>query len=254
MKKHIVIYGTDEFSGTLELLKDSIRDYVDEIHTYNRSDIDQTFYKENENILKQSRGNGYWIWKPYFILKTMDKLNNGDLCMYLDAGMTVIRSIDILFKLCKENNGILLFENRNANLNGEVWKNYMWTKYDCFHLMNCNSNTYVYGDQVDAAFQVYEKNKSSLEFINEYLIYCKNENIVTDCPNVNGNNYDGFVDHRHDQSILSLLAIKHNISLEKCPSHWGNHLIDRKFKNLFYHHKKRLSYGEIFATNYEKIK
>ena len=34
MKKHLVLYGTEEFSGTIELLKDSVYDYVDQIHLY----------------------------------------------------------------------------------------------------------------------------------------------------------------------------------------------------------------------------
>ena len=150
--KHLVIYGTEEFSGTIELLKDSISDYIDEIHFYNRNSIDLNFYQKNKIILNQPRGNGFWIWKPYFILKTLEKLNDGDFCLYLDAGMTVIRDISILFELCKINDGILLFENKNANLNNEVWLNYMWTKYDCFHLMNGIDDKYIYGKQVDAAF------------------------------------------------------------------------------------------------------
>ena len=212
------------------------------------------FYKKNKNILDQTRGAGYWIWKPYFILKTMQSLNEGDICLYLDSGMVVIRNIDILFDLCVKNDGILLFENRNANYDGEIWKNYMWTKYDCFKLMDCVDEKYIYGSQVDAAFQLYAKTNKSIDFLNEYLKFCENENIVTDQPNITGDNFEGFIDHRHDQSVLSLLAIKYNILLENCPSHWGNHLIDRKFKNLFYHHKRKLSCGEIFAKNYEKIK
>jgi len=245
MKKVLVTYATEEYIGTSELLKDSIYEMVDECCV---------FYNKNSKILNKSRGAGYWIWKPYFILKTMECLNWGDICLYLDSGIIVIRNIDILFDLCVKNDGILLFENRNANHLGQVWKNYMWTKYDCFKLMNCLDEQYIYGPQVDAAFQLYQKTNKSIEFLNEYLKYCESENIVTDIPNITGDNFEGFIDHRHDQSILSLLAIKNKIQLERCPSHWGTHLTDRKFKNLFYHHKKKINLKEIIATDYEKIK
>jgi hypothetical protein len=248
MKKHLVLYGTDEFSGTIELLKDSVCDYVDQIHFYNRCDIDFDFYNKNKVILDQPRGNGYWIWKPYFILKTLAEINDDDFCLYLDVGMTTIRDINILFELCKINEGILLFENKNANINNEVWLNYMWTKYDCFDLMNCIDDKYIYGKQVDAAFQVYQKNKKSIDFLNEYLKYCEDEKIVTDCPNVLGENYSGFVDHRHDQSILSLLSIKYDLKLEHSPSHWGINTPNKKFKTLFYHHKRRMHFNEIFPN------
>jgi len=254
MKKVLVTYATEEYIGTSELLKDSIYEMVDECCVYKKSDIDLNFYNKNSKILNKSRGAGYWIWKPYFILKTMECLNWGDICLYLDSGIIVIRNIDILFDLCVKNDGILLFENRNANHLGQVWKNYMWTKYDCFKLMNCLDEQYIYGPQVDAAFQLYQKTNKSIEFLNEYLKYCESENIVTDIPNITGDNFEGFIDHRHDQSILSLLAIKNKIQLERCPSHWGTHLTDRKFKNLFYHHKKKINLKEIIATDYEKIK
>ena len=87
----------------------------------------------------------------------MESLNWGDICLYLDSGIIVIRNIDVLFDLCIKNDGILLFENRNANYTGEVWKNYMWTKFDCFNIMDCLNEKYVYGSQVDAAFQLYRK-------------------------------------------------------------------------------------------------
>jgi len=41
---------------------------VDEYYNYGPNDIDNEFKKKNIEILSQKRGNGYWLWKPYFIL------------------------------------------------------------------------------------------------------------------------------------------------------------------------------------------
>ena len=50
-----------------------------------------------------------------------------------------------------------------------------------------------------------------------------NKNILTDIPNACGlSNLPEFKDHRHDQSILSLLAKKHNVEMFRDPSQWGN--------------------------------
>ena len=52
---------------------------VDFFYDYGPNDIDIGFMQINNDILSSKRGNGYWLWKPYFILKTLiEKLNDGD--------------------------------------------------------------------------------------------------------------------------------------------------------------------------------
>ena len=47
---------------------------VDEVVSYSPQDIDTLFHDKNSSILKQKRGNGYWLWKPYFIERTLEGL------------------------------------------------------------------------------------------------------------------------------------------------------------------------------------
>ena len=108
---------------------------------------------------------------------------------------------------------------------------------DSFVLMKCDSDKYIYGPHLNASYQIYQKNKKSLKFINEYFNFCKIENIITDTPNEHGPNYPGYYDHRHDQSVLSLLAIKNNINPLIDPSEWGNKCGNRGFNQLFIHHR-----------------
>jgi hypothetical protein len=42
-----------------------------------------------------------------------------------------------------------------------------------------------------------------------------NPNIITDIENITGPNLHGFKDHRHDQSVLTNLAIKHNLNINR---------------------------------------
>ena len=50
------------------------------------------------------------------------------------------------------------------------------------------------------------------------------ERVVGDLANTCGKkNYWGFKQHRWDQSILSLLAIKYDIELHRVPTQFGNH-------------------------------
>ena len=70
-----------------------------------------------------------------------------------------------------------------------------------------------------------EKNCMSLQFIMEWLAYASDSQLITDVENMLGKeNLAGFREHRHDQSILSLLAKKWAIGVYRTPSQYGNKL------------------------------
>ena len=62
----------------------------DECHAYDANVMDEAFQKKNYHILKQGRGAGYWLWKPYIIYKwlTDDSMeDDNSYLIYSDAGM-----------------------------------------------------------------------------------------------------------------------------------------------------------------------
>jgi hypothetical protein len=82
------------------------------------------------------------------------------------------------------------------------------------------------------------KNDFVINFINEWLHYAKDYRIITDSANECGlPNYPEFVDHRHDQSILSLLGGKYKIKNIPDVSQYG---IGRMVTDqVFNHHRNR---------------
>jgi len=237
MKKHLIVFGTDNYSNSIDSLIKSSNNYFDEYHIFGKSDIDEEFYKKNKSILDQNRGAGYWLWKPYFIYKVLKKINDKDIVFYVDAGNLFLTDPTFLYKKLKDNNGIILFDNRDGMTNGESAQNFISCKKDSFVLMNCDTDEFIFGKHLNASYQIYQKNNNSLLFIDEYLNYCQNINILTDLPNQYGSNYHGYYDHRHDQSVLSLLSIKHKITPLVDPSEWGNKCNCRGFDQLFKHHR-----------------
>jgi hypothetical protein len=210
MKQVLITFGTNEYIQSKNRLFQSAKSYFDKIILYDEGDIDKQFYTANLKIFRERRGWGYWLWKPYLILKTLISLEKNDICFYVDATSIFTSSPNSLIELTSLNKGIVLFKNSH-NLN------YVWTKADCFNLMGLTGDQYMYGDQVEAGFQIYKKNSFTLSFLKELLSFSINYNIISDSPNITGNNHPQFKDHRHDQSILSLLAIKHKIILSKSP-------------------------------------
>jgi hypothetical protein len=183
----------------------------------------------------QSRGFGYWQWKPLILLDALSKVKDGDIVAYIDSGNSIINNLDYIFNKCVEQD-IVLFDNRDGNMYGDTHRNREWTKRDCFVLMDCDEEKYYNAPQVDAAYQFYKKTPGVISFLEQYRDFCANDNIVSDVPNTTKENLPEFKDHRHDQSILSLLAAKNNIPLLPEPSEWGNHL-ERPYPQLFFHHR-----------------
>jgi hypothetical protein len=196
-------------------------------------------FRQYPKVSQYRRGVGFWFWKPFIILKTLENVNDGDFVFYIDSGTDIVGDITPLFDICQNNKGFLLFENRSGNPQGQIWQNFMWTKKDTFVLMNCDTENYHYGPQIDAAFQLYQKTPETLQFVKEYFQYCTDPRIVTDEPSTLGQNFSQFVDHRHDQSVASLLAQKYNIKLYPEPSEAGDGLrpSDCPYQRVFLHHR-----------------
>jgi hypothetical protein len=187
---------------------------------YGRCDLDNDFQKRHKDILCERKGAGYWLWKPYIILKTLTDCNRGDFVFYNDSGIIWIASADPLINICAGlDNGIMLFHTDPLPGNTEGF----CTKRDAFILMDCDSEKYANGLPLNAGIQLYRKCDESIEFVQQYLNYCTDWRIITDYPNTCGkDNYPGYKFHRHDQSVMSLLAKKYNLKTFRDPTQWGN--------------------------------
>lgn len=88
--------------------------WFDTVTEYGPEDLDNEFKLKFKNILQQSRGGGYWIWKSYIIKKKLDKINENDILIYLDAGCTINpqgknRFYEYIEMLNKSDEGIISF-------------------------------------------------------------------------------------------------------------------------------------------------
>jgi len=192
-----------------------------EVWSYSPKDISKSFYQANKELLNQKRGNGYWLWKPYFILKSLEKLDFGDYLFYCDSGAEFVDSVEPLLSLStSKSQEIMTFE--------LVHPEYKYTKRDVFKILDCDNQSFIESKQRLASYILFRKSARVINFANEWLHYCTDERLITDSPNVFGlNNFEGFVDHRHDQSIFSLLAKKYQLEPFRDPSQYGSTLIDQ---------------------------
>lgn len=187
----------------------ALQNGFDVTRPYGLSNLDPSFIKENSYTFSQGRGAGYWLWKPYLILNTLQLMEDSDWMMYTDSGMYFVRNPWEWILSAEDQireKGIATF--------GVCGKNRQFTKRDAFVLMGMDDPKYTDSDQRMASVFVCKKTPFSLAFVEEWLAYAKDPRILTDLPNTQGlPNYPEFKDHRHDQSIMSLLCIKHDTFL-----------------------------------------
>lgn len=191
---------------------------IDAIRSYDFDDIRATpFYNDNREILDQPTGMGYWLWKPYIIREALLSLPDDAIVIYSDSGIELTASPEPLLTICRQQAPVLLFGNGDHT-------NAAWTKRDCFILMDCDSEYYWHAPQCDAAFALFRKCAETIAFVEEWLHFCRDARILTDQPNTCGKrDLPDFIQHRRDQSVLSLLAQKHRLPLFRMPTQFGNH-------------------------------
>jgi len=199
----------------------------DSITEYSPQLIDISFREKFQHILSQPRGGGYWLWKPWIILNTLEQVKENDLVFYSDSAAHFIQPIEYLKHLPWEfEQDIIPFELELPECN--------WTKRDAFQVIGVDGLGYELSNQRLASFVFLRKTEFTRHFMHEYLNYCCNENILTDVPNQCGlSNFDGFKEHRHDQSIYSLLTKKYALMPFRDPSQWGNPRF-KEFSNSAY--------------------
>lgn len=185
---------------------------ADKVIEYTPADISKEFKDRNASIFNYKLGAGLWIWKPYLILKTLLKIDTGDYLFYCDAGSIYINKIQFLIDCIeREKQEIMCFE---LPLLAR-----QFTKRETFKLMDFSDYS---TNQILANYILIKKSKFSIRFVRNWLNYMEDERISSPdhfCLGID--EFDDFVAHREDQSILSILARKSNISLFRDPSDYG---------------------------------
>ena len=178
VKVILISYTNKTFLKNQERLNKSANKYgLNNIISYNESDLKSTkFYNKHKVLLDNPRGAGYWLWKPFFIYKTLKEMEENDFLIYADSGAIFINNPLPLLKLAKKE-GILLFTNEEPNVK--------WNKYECLIGMGCNSPKYINKNakQVTAGFQVYVNNEKTRNFVKEWLSYCCKPRLIDDTLN-----------------------------------------------------------------------
>jgi hypothetical protein len=219
VKYHFITFATPDHMSFAEANVRSALDVggFDTAKIYTMNDIDDYFKAKNAGILNQPRGSGYWIWKPYIILKKLLEIEEGDILCYNDSKYLWLKNIRHFESDVLTGKNIGVYKNKP---NEPSYLEKEWTKFDTLALMNVRPennfrNNVLNTNQVWAGFILIRKTFNPIRFVGEWLTYVQDHRIVTDSRSIFGPENTSFRDHRHDQSVLSLLCKKWGISMNE---------------------------------------
>jgi hypothetical protein len=245
MSNILITFGDEKYNGAISRLKQSALDIgkVDEVITYSPSDFTDSFKNGNGYVLSKPRGYGFWIWKPWIIRQAFNELEYGDVVLYSDAGLSVTGDLSVLFEVAKNSKQYRVLFKLPAH-GVDAHKAKTWCKRDCFVLMNCDHKLYWESDMINGAVSLWVKTDDNIEILKEWSRYMKDPRIVTDELNFCGKpNFLEFKDHRHDQSVLTLLSTKYDFEMFRDPTQFGEMDIDKynnsPYGTLFNHHRQK---------------
>lgn len=232
MIRHIT-FATDDMIISGNLACKTAKEFgCDEASMFMPDLIDDTFWAFNAEIFTQSRGYGYWLWKPYFIYLNLLQMDEGDYLLYTDAGVEIISDVKPVVALADP---IFLFGNN----------------YEHDHWCKANVNVYIAGSnylhqkQCQASAMVFKVCKESIKFVKHWLSCCQIPDMIDDTPSDIPNSHF-FQEHRHDQAILTCIANLYGQNLHWWPSVYNNgaFVYDKgnyhdEYKPIFHHHRKR---------------
>jgi hypothetical protein len=201
---------------------------------YTAKHLDPDFAAKNAAILTQKRGAGFWLWKPHVILKTLSLMGPSDILIYADSGCLVVAPLsDLAKRLTTTDRHVLVFQNFHPN--GP------YTKRDLLRLMHMDTQEVRAAKQLQGSFLVVKNTPQARALLQEWLTLCEDERALTDRPSIE--EYPDFIDHRHDQAILSLLWLKHPDLFLALP-----HEETADFFRL--HRRRKFKGGSIFLRAY----
>lgn len=220
MKRYLINYAANTHIESQKLNTHSGLQYgFDSVFQCSPSDLQPDFVEKNKAILSQKRGAGYWLWKPYICLQALQKMNKGDILFYCDSGACFMSDITPLLDVLHATElGFMAFNIDPKEGNTET----LQTKRDVFVALKCDDRDDIKKTYPrNGAFIIAEKTNFSTMFFQHYLKYCEDEQLLTDLPSIVPN-YPEFNQHRHDQSIFSVLSKLYGIKAFRDPSQWGN--------------------------------
>jgi hypothetical protein len=226
MKRLITFGGAAYDSITEHVVRDAPGFGVEGIWVYDDAWLrNHPFFLQNRwlydhcsPLAAPHRGLLWYAWKPFIILDALDHCADGDIVLYLDADSRPIADLSVVYETAARD-GAMLFR-------ASAHENYRWCTRDAVVCMGLDPELLVQKrctHQTEdllikpagcARFMAIRKGPwKPRQLLYEWLTYAINPMCTTFEPSLLGKDHPDFQEHRTEQAILTLLALKYGYTL-----------------------------------------
>jgi len=205
---HFISYASGRFIRRAAVLREVLlnNNWFTTFTIKNETDLEENFKNRYRDILDQPRGGGYWLWKSEIIRQKLKEINENDILVYADGGCTLNLTnhskprFDQYIDMCNDNDMLRFILDHNENkYTNSTTINYFKTKYNIDEIHTRNG-------QLMATVIIVKNTQCVRDFFDTFFkIIDDDRMLITDHYN-DIDKQQEFIDHRHDQSILSLLT------------------------------------------------
>jgi hypothetical protein len=157
-------------------------------------------YKRDSRVfLEPSFG---WAFKPLSIWHFMQRCNTGDVVFWVDSNHIFLNSPQKIIEYTFQNQ---IFTHDHSPT---YYPNSCWTHRDMFLNMGCDSEKYWNAPQMQVNILCFLVNDFTKQFVEEWKDYACDYNTMIKNEL---KNFPCYIDHRHEQSIFSILREKYNL-------------------------------------------
>ena len=148
------------------------------------------------------------------ILDRMNRTNPNDIIVYADAGCCIYNTekakalFDFYMKVIEYPPYRISFEIEH--------KEQTWCKGDLLDLFKIRDTTYASSNQLCATIQILKNTPENKALMEEWISVMSNYHTIDDSPSISPN-HPSFIEHRHDQSVHSILKKLRGTNCIKCP-------------------------------------
>lgn len=222
MKRYFITFGAGNFSKRVKILEKQAKEvnWFDDVIIETPETI-SSFIDEHKGHFKNKRGFGYYLWKPYIILRQLEKMSDGDLLFYTDSGATILphrknRFIEYVNLLESSDTPILTFP-IPSNPKSTCYKTSLLKRF------NLEGNNYfLESDQIESGVLCLRKCQYSINIIKEWLDVMIEDNYIYSTDELlYEEQLKNFTSYRHDQSVLCIIC-KYNSAHEMLSEAYGS--------------------------------
>jgi len=224
---YLIFFGDDGFKYKKQLLKKEaeLTGWFDEIIIHSPETVSDFLNEHRDFVSKNKRGYGYWIWKPYIILKLLEQINEDDTITYIDCGASILNhkknKFDEYLNLLNNTDHPIIAFGEHSNYPDYSEKHFQKMKIlKKFNLDN--DQEFLNSGQVESGIFICKKTDFTVKFFQEWLDLLLEDNysLVDDKDDLK--QLDCFIENRHDQSVFSILCKLRKVNILDLSESYGN--------------------------------